>query len=123
MLARDLHVFFVVLTFLFFFIRGIWMIRDSALLHKRWVKILAPIIDTLLLVSAIVQAINIQQYPFTHHWLTAKILALLLYIGLGMVALTYGPTKQIRFIAWLGALCCFGYIVSVALTRNPVLIF
>lgn len=123
MFARDLHVFFVVLTFVFFFIRGIWMIQDSTLLYKRWVKILAPVIDTLLLISAIVQAINIHQYPVTHHWLTVKVLALLVYIGLGMVALTYGPTKQIRITAWLGALCCFGFIVSVALTRNPTVIF
>ena len=123
MLARDFHLFFVVLTFVFFFIRGIWMIQDSTLLHKRWVKILAPVIDTLLLISAVVQATNIHQYPITHHWLTAKVLALLVYIGLGMIALTYGSTKQIRITAWLGALCCFGYIVSVALTRNPTVIF
>lgn len=123
MLAKDFHVFFVVLTAIFFFIRGIWMIRDSDLQFKKWVKILAPSIDTLLLVSAIYQAISISQYPLTHHWLTAKVIALLFYIALGMVALTYGRTKIIRIYAWIAALCCFGYIVLVALTRNPAVLF
>jgi uncharacterized membrane protein SirB2 len=99
------------------------MITDSGLLKKKWVKILAPIIDTVLLFSAIVQAIKISQYPFTHDWLTAKVLAMVIYIVLGMVALSYGRTKNIRIAAWFGAVFCFGYIVSVAITRNPVVFY
>jgi uncharacterized membrane protein SirB2 len=99
------------------------MIQDSALLKKKWVKILPPVIDTVLLASAIAQTIKISQYPFVQGWLTAKVLALVIYIALGMVALTYGRTKNIRITAWLGALFCFAYIVSVALTRNPLVIF
>ena len=96
---------------------------DSDLQFRKWVRILSPTIDTLLLASAIYQAILISQYPLTHHWLTAKVVALLFYIALGMLALTYGRTKRIRITAWLAALGCFGYIVSVALTRNPAVIF
>lgn len=120
MLAKYIHISCVIATLVFFVIRGIWMIRESDLLNKKWVKILAPVIDTALLVSAIYQAILISQYPFTHNWLTAKVLALVVYIGLGMIALTYGRTKNIRIAAWIFSLVCFGYIVSVALTRNPV---
>lgn len=99
------------------------MIRESELLKKRWVKILAPIIDTVLLVSAIALTIKISQYPFVDHWLTAKVLALVFYIALGMVALNYGKTKKIRITAWLGALFCFSYIASVAVTHNPAAFF
>lgn len=123
MLAKDIHVLFVVLTLAFFVIRGVWMIRSPELLKRKWVKILAPVIDTILLISAIVQAINISQYPFVHDWLTAKVLALIIYIALGMVALSYGKTKNIRIVALLGSLLCFSYIVSVALTKNPLVIF
>jgi uncharacterized membrane protein SirB2 len=98
-----------------------WMIQDSELLKRKWVKILAPVIDTVLLVSAIVQTIRISQYPFVHGWLTAKVLALVIYIALGMIALSYGRTKNIRITAWFGALFCFAYIASVALTRNPMI--
>lgn len=123
MLVKYIHVTCVVLTLIFFIIRGIWMIRGSELLNKKWVKILAPIIDTTLLVSAIAQTIKISQYPFVHGWLTAKVLALVIYIALGMVALSYGKTKNIRITAWFGALLCFAYIASVALTRNPMVFF
>ena len=122
-LFKYIHVTCVVLTILFFFIRGIWMIQDSGLLKKKWVRILAPSIDTLLLVSAIIQTMNISQYPFVDDWLTAKIIALIVYIALGMIALTYGKTKNIRITAWFGALLCFVYIASVALTRNPMVFF
>ena len=123
MLVKYIHVSCVVLTLIFFIIRGIWMMQDSKLLKKKWVKILAPIIDTILLVSAIALTIRISQYPFIDNWLTAKVLALILYIALGMVALTYGRTKNIRIAAWLCALICFGYIASVAVSRNPVIFY
>lgn len=96
---------------------------DSAALKKKWVRILPPVIDTILLGSAIILAIETQQYPFSEHWLTAKILALIIYIALGMIALSYGRTKKIRITAWLASLLCFGYIVSVAITRNPIIIY
>jgi uncharacterized membrane protein SirB2 len=119
MLAKDIHVTCVVLTWLLFFVRGIWMLRDSPLLQKKLTRRVPPLVDTLLLASAIVQAMTLHQYPITHAWLTAKLIALLFYIGLGMVALTYGRTKRIRTTAWVGAQLCFFYVVSVALTRNP----
>lgn len=60
-----------------------------------------------------------EQYPFVHDWLTAKVLGLIVYIILGSIALKYGPTKPIRAMAWVAALAVFGYIVSVALTHTP----
>jgi len=123
MLAKYVHISSVALTLIFFVIRGIWMMQGSVLLKKKWVKVLAPVIDTVLLVSAIAQAINISQYPFVDHWLTAKVLALVIYIVLGMVALNYGKTKSIRITAWVGALFCFTYIASVAVTHNPTVFY
>ena len=123
MLVKYIHVSCVILTLMFFVIRGIWMIQDSSLLKNIRVRILSATIDTILLVSAIVLAINIKQYPFTHDWLTVKVLVLVIYISLGMVAFSYGKTKNIRVTAWLAALLCFAYIASVALTRNPTIYF
>ncbi|MDH5611496.1 MAG: SirB2 family protein [Gammaproteobacteria bacterium] len=123
MLIKYIHISSVILTLIFFILRGIWMMMDLDVLKKRWVKILAPIIDTVLLGSAILLAIKTEQYPLSQHWLTAKIFALIIYIALGMVALSYGRTKNIRITAWFAALFCFGYIVSVAVTRNPVIFY
>ena len=121
-IAKDIHVSCVIITFILFFIRGVWMIIDSDLLQRRWTRRVPPVIDTILLASAIVLSVTIYQYPFVHAWLTAKAVALLLYIGLGMLALTYGKTKTIRISAWLAAQFCFVYIVAVAITKNPLVL-
>ena len=115
---KYLHVTCVILSGTGFFIRGVWMIRESSWLRKKWVRVLPHIIDTTLLVSAILLALQIRQYPFVHGWLTAKVLALVAYIAIGAVGLKYGKTKKIRIGAWLVAMAIFGYIVLVALTRQ-----
>jgi uncharacterized membrane protein SirB2 len=63
--------------------------------------------------------------PWGLSWLRAKILGLLCCILLGIVALRprlgrAPPTPDgIRLASWFTALLVFGYIVSVALTKNP----
>jgi len=118
-LAKNIHVTCVVLTWLMFFVRGIWMLQDSPLLKKSLTRWIPPVADTLLLASAITLALILHQYPIAHPWLTAKLIALLCYIGLGMVALTYGRTKRTRALALAAAHACFFYILSVAVTRDP----
>lgn len=120
LVLKTIHVSCVVLTINLFLLRGFWMLQDSARLQQRWVKTLPHVIDATLLSSAILLAWTLGQYPGVHAWLTAKILALLVYIGLGTVAIKRGKTKRIKVVAWLGAIMVFGYIVSVALTRQPL---
>ncbi len=114
------HVSCATLSYVLFVVRGTWMMRESELLQRRWVKIVPHVIDTVLLASAIALAVTLSQYPALHAWLTAKVVGLLLYIGLGMVALKRGRTRRVRVVAWLTAQAVFFYIVAVALTRNPL---
>ena len=97
------------------------MLRESTMLQQRWVKIIPHIVDTLLLTSAIIIVIMSGQYPFAQDWLTAKLLALFAYIGLGTIALR-GKTKAVRVSAFIAALAVFIYIGSVAITKQ-VLVF
>ncbi|TAM46917.1 MAG: regulator SirB [Gammaproteobacteria bacterium] len=120
MWLKTLHVACAILSVSGYFLRGLLMLRGSALLNNRWVKMTPHVIDTLLLASAIVLAVRLQQYPFVHGWLTAKVLALVAYIVLGAIGLRYGRTRRIRVVAWLAALLTFGYIVAVALTRQAL---
>ncbi len=114
------HVFCVILTISGFIVRGIWMLADSPLLHRPWVRVTPHIVDTLLLVAGATLAVRIHQYPGVNSWLTAKTLGLVGYILLGTVALKRGKTKRGRIAAWVTALLVFGYIIAVALTRNPL---
>ncbi len=112
---KHLHLTFVALSFLSFFARGVLMMSGSTILYKKWVKIAPHIIDTILLVSAL---LLMQQIGF-HNWIAAKLVALVVYIALGVVALRPYFAKPARISAWLAALATFGYIVSVAITKNP----
>ena len=102
-----------------FVLRGIWMLQGSSLSKARATRILPHVVDSVLLISAIVLALRIAQYPFVHAWLSAKVLALLAYIVLGSIALKYGKTRRVRVLSFGLALAVFLYIVLVAVTRSP----
>ena len=119
-LIKSVHVTCVVTSYTLFFLRGVWLIQGSPMLRQRWVKIVPHVTDTLLLVSAITLAIGIRQYPGVDAWLTAKVVGLVIYIGLGMAAFRFAKTLRARIIAWVAAQLVFFYIVAVALTHNPL---
>ncbi|WP_027328890.1 SirB2 family protein [Marinimicrobium agarilyticum] len=118
-LLKHLHITFALLSFLGFFLRGIWMIKGSSLLKRKPVKVLPHINDTLLLVSAIALAVVIGYSPMQHGWLLTKIVALFVYIGLGVLAFRH-PKRPVRIGAWVTALVVFLYIVSVAFSKDPL---
>jgi uncharacterized membrane protein SirB2 len=118
-LIKSLHLTTIALSLALFILRGAWMMAASPLLQARWVRIVPHIIDTLLLASGIGLAVLIQQYPLVHGWLTAKLIALILYIVLGTLALKRGKTRGQRVAAWIAALLVFGYMVAVAMAHDP----
>lgn len=89
-------------------------------MQQRWVRIAPHIIDTALLGSAITLAMMLNISPLETPWLLAKIIALLLYITLGTIAIKRGKSKRIRLGAWLGAQIVFLYIVLTALSHDPL---
>jgi uncharacterized membrane protein SirB2 len=119
-LVKSIHLATVVITFALFVLRGLWMMVESRMLRVKWVRVLPHVNDTLLLLSGLTLAALSGQYPIIDNWLTAKLLALLVYIGLGMLALKPGRRRDARIAAWLGALAVFGYMVAVAVTRSAL---
>ncbi|MBI4989148.1 MAG: SirB2 family protein [Rhodocyclales bacterium] len=119
LILKHLHVTCVAISIAGFFLRGIWMLKDSPMLDRLWVRVVPHVNDTLLLAAAIGLSIVQRQYPFVHGWVTAKVLGLLAYIGFGMFALRRGRSKALRTGFWLASLASFAYIVSVALTKDP----
>ncbi len=120
LLLKHLHLTCVVLSGCGFFLRGMWMLRDSAHLKHPLTRIAPHVVDTLLLGSAMTMTFLSGQYPFSADWLTAKLLALLIYIACGTMALKRARLKRHRALYFIAALIAFIYIVSVALTRSPL---
>jgi uncharacterized membrane protein SirB2 len=114
------HVASALLSISGFTLRGYWMLTDNPLLQRRLTRVLPHVIDTLLLGSAIGMLVLWQSSPLQLPWLIAKIVGLLLYIGLGMVALRFGKTRQQRVIAFALALLTAAYILAVAYSKSPL---
>jgi len=116
---KHLHILCAVLSISGFVLQGVWMMRRSPLLDHRVTRTLPHLIDTVFLGSAITLATMSGQYPFVAPWVTAKVVALVVYILLGATALRWGRTMRVRVLALLAALLTFSWIVSVALSKNP----
>lgn len=119
-LIKNIHLTAAALSYALFFLRGLWMIRDSALLGRRWVRVLPHVNDTVLLAAGAAMAFVLRLNPGTQPWLSAKLAALVAYVLIGLLALRPGRPKRARVAAWLAAQAVFFYIVAVALTRDPL---
>lgn len=117
---KILHQSAVTLSVAGFFVRGIGSLRGAAWIRGRLAKTLPHVVDTVLLLSALTLAWSLRLTPGAAPWLTAKIIGLLVYIGLGMIALRQGRPVRQRALAWVAALLTFAWIVSVAISKNPV---
>jgi uncharacterized membrane protein SirB2 len=115
---KTIHVLSATASIGGFILRGYWMFTANSLLDRRSVKTLPHIIDTLLLGSALGMLLIWHSAPLSMNWLSAKVVALLVYIGLGTVALRFGKTRRVRTSCWLLALVVAAYIVSVAMTKS-----
>lgn len=103
-----------------FFARGAGALAGAAWARSRAARTLPHLVDTVLLLSAIALAWMLRLNPLENAWLAAKIIGLLAYIGLGMVALKPGRPLALRAAAWIAALLCFAQIVATAITKSPL---
>lgn len=114
---KHLHMTAAVLSILFFVIRAYWSVTGSSLLQHRLVKTLPHVIDTVLLAAGIALTAMIGAHQ---PWILAKIVALIAYIGVGVIAIKRGKTPKTRAIAALVAILIFAYIVGVAINKHPL---
>ena len=111
---RLLHISCAALSGTLFTFRGLLRINNFRLANHRALRVASYIIDTTLLLAAVLLMLIIRQYPFVNGWLTAKVLLLLLYIALGLITLKRARTTFGRGTALAGALLTFSAIVAVA---------
>ncbi len=119
-LIKLLHMATATFTISCFIYRGSLKLIRENYKPTGWLRYAPHLNDTVLFSCAIFLAWQSHQYPFSTDWVTAKLVALLLYIGLGMVVLRFGRNRQQRGAAFVMALLCFGYIVAVAINRTPL---
>ncbi|MBE5251441.1 SirB2 family protein [Mixta mediterraneensis] len=123
-LIKQLHLLTVAITITLFLLRFYWQRSGSAMLTRRWVRILPHVNDTLLLVSGAMLVMITHFYPFSPQgsWLTEKLLGVIIYIALASVALSRRPrTDRTRWIAFLIALIALVIVIKLAVSKMPLL--
>ena len=115
-----MHQTAVALSVTGFFARGLGSLLGAAWVGGRMARTVPHVVDSVLLASALLLAWALRITPTEAPWLLAKIIGLLVYIGLGVVALKPGRPAPVRAAAWIAALVTFGWIVSVAITKQPL---
>jgi len=116
---KIVHTLAAVTSISGFMLRGYWMMTESDRLQTKAARMVPHIVDTVFLLSGVALIWILSMNPFRQGWLLAKFAGLIVYIALGTLAIKRGPTKQVRIIAFAGAISVFAYIVGVALAKSP----
>lgn len=116
---KLIHQGAILLSLAGFFARGLGVLAGAGWVGSRPAKTLPHLIDTVLLASALGLAFMLRLNPAATPWLLAKLVALVVYIVLGALALRPRLSRASRIVAFAAALATFGYIVSVAITKRP----
>ncbi len=122
-IVKYTHIIAITLSILGFVSRVYLKLTHSPNQNKYWFKKLPHKVDTILLASALTMVYILGVNPLTTFWLAEKITGLVIYILLGMIALRWGKTKNIRMVAAGMAITVFSYIVYVAHYKAPAVIF
>lgn len=104
MIAKNLHLTAVILTFVLFLIRFVLLLRASDVLQQKWLKILPHIVDTLLLVTIVWLCIQLSIYPIANGWASAKLTGLVFYILSIFFTLRWAKTNVWRIVGAISTL-------------------
>ncbi|PMU06328.1 SirB2 family protein [Aeromonas salmonicida] len=116
-LLKHLHMTLAIVSLLLFVYRWMLSLNASPRLQQRWLKIAPHVNDTFLLLFGVLLAVTLQMSPSQQPWLMAKLIALVVYIGLGVMALKR-PTRSQKLMAGVATLAVFGYMVGAAMTKS-----
>ena len=117
---KHSHVLLALISVSFLVVRTIWLIQGSALLQKKWVKILPHTIDTLLLAAAVTMTV---MAPWLEQpWLWEKLILVVMYIAWGFYIFKFARTNAHRVGGLVSALLCAAAIYHLARTKVPFII-
>ena len=118
--VKVVHQAAVVLSLTGFVARGAASLAGAPWVASRPARTLPHVVDTGLLASALTLVWMLRLTPDSAPWLASKVIGLIVYVGLGVVALRPRLALRVRAAAWVAALLTAGWIVSVAITKAPL---
>jgi uncharacterized membrane protein SirB2 len=118
LVLKNAHIVFITISIILFNYRFLLKIFKKSI--PKLIKILPHINDTFLLISGISMAYLVNFNPFEKPWLMAKIIALVLYIGFGMMALKKDGLQSV--IGYILATLMIVFMIFTAINKAPFLL-
>jgi len=115
MALKHSHIGFVYLSFILFLVRFGLANYKPALNSNKALNIATHGINALLLATAGALCVTLSQYPFEAAWVTAKLLGLIAYVALGVIAI-----KKVNVKAFVLAILVFLYLFGVAKAHSAL---
>lgn len=115
-MIKIFHLTFILLSISSFVGRVYLAEKRPEMLEQKWIKIGPHVINSLLLLTGFALVFQGSWFSAEYGWIIAKLIALVAYVGLGIVAIK--SQGELRWKAFAGALACFVYIAVVAATKN-----
>ena len=107
-IIKNIHIGLALLSGSLFAVRGLWvLIVGSGAPLQRSINRVSSVVDTGLLIAALLLLIIFSFAPLSMAWLQAKLFLLVLYVGFGALAFRVKYSLQLRWLAYLIALLCF----------------
>jgi len=120
LLLKQIHLSLASLSIAGFVLRWCWRMRRSPLAMTRLARIAPHVLDTVFLATAVLLSSMAGPGSLGAAWFSAKIIGLVLYILLGMMAMRSAPVAKRSVPAFIAAVLVFGWVVTVAVTKSPL---
>lgn len=120
LLVKNIHIGLVLLSGSLFVLRGLWvlLLGSGSGLQKK-VNRLSYVIDTCLLLAALLLLMILNYAPLSAAWLQAKLFLLVLYVVFGVFAFRNKYSMRVRWFAYAVALLCFAGMYYSARLHQP----
>ena len=115
-LIKYLHITLALVSVTLFSYRWLRSFHGNKGVQFRCLKVLPHINDTLLFLTGCLLIAILQMNVLEQGWLIAKLIALVVYIGLGILAIKCQHRGQ-KLLAGIAALLVFGYIVGASMSH------
>jgi len=119
-LAFWTHITLVIASVGLFTARGLGVLAQQSWPMRAGWRGLSVWIDVGLLSAGGTLWFMLQFNPWQDHWLGAKLVLLVVYVGLGTFALKRAPTRASKAFFFTAALLCVGFMASIAIHHSPL---
>lgn len=120
-MIKFIHLTFILLSLSSFVGRVYLAEKRPEMMEQKWIKIGPHILNSLLLITGFALVFQGSWLSGEYGWIVAKLIALVAYVGLGIVAIK--SQGDLRWKAFAGAIACFVYIAAVAVSKNIFIFF